>query len=200
VQPTFQVPWERLEKARRDFLAGTQGRDITSRSFLFLCGVKLACSYAAAWHAKHPRAQQPYPCHLLDDGLEMVCQSFFKELLKTVRSRRMSAEIRDIKKLAGYPSDAAEWLALEFSFLRLNEERLPPRIAAWVKNGDCAVNWTRLSFGAGVCSLYDFPDFVLKLRRNRFNFIDRNSKNVTQEVVAIAARFDWDPAWVLPEI
>ncbi len=200
MQPTFQVPWEHLDKARKDFLAVTQGREITSRSFLFLCGVRFACGYSAASEANHPRAQQPYPLHLLDDGLEKACQVFNRELLKAVRSRRTSESIRNAKRCLGYSSIALEWLALQLSFLRLHEEQLPARVAAWIRKGDCAANWTRLSFGAGVHSLCDFPDFLVKLQRNRFNFIDGNSRNVTGEVFPIVTRFDWDPAWILPEV
>src|SRR5215471_19668774 len=86
-QPTFQTPWERLERAKNDLLACGAGNEVTIRPIIFLCGLKLSFSYFKASQTDDLRAQWLSPGHLLDDGLNEAARRALAVLIKIAKSR-----------------------------------------------------------------------------------------------------------------
>ena len=196
MQPTFQVPWERLSTARHDLLTCTRMNEVHTRPILFLCGARFAMSYTAAHLAKDSKAQHFGPDHPLDDGLEQTCCAVFKALMKLARSREWQSVLRQLHVAAS----ETHWVRLKLAFIRISERGLPPRAACWFAKGDPGENWIRVSFGMGAIALYQTDEFIESLLRHRFSFFDCEGSKVTTQVAAIVSRFAWSPKWVLPEI
>jgi hypothetical protein len=87
MQPTFQTPWERLERARDDLLACSAGNEDSIRPILFLCGWKLSFTYFKARQIVDERAQWACAHHLIDDGLDEACRRALAVLIKIAKSR-----------------------------------------------------------------------------------------------------------------
>ena len=195
MQPTFQTPWERLERARDDLLACGAGNETLIRPILFLCGLKLSFTYFKACLTRDERARWASAGHLIDDGLDEACRRALAVLIKIAKSRDLRRSLGEFTK--DVPN--LEELFLTIAFLEL-PNKLPPSVAIWMGRGDDKVNWVRLSFGMGARSLFQENAYISKMMRKPFAFRNQQQQDITQQVRQIIERFTWDPAWVLPEI
>ena len=195
MQPTFQTPWERLERARDDLLACGAGNEESIHPILFLCGLKLSFTYFKACRTGDERARWASAGHLIDDGLDEACRRALAVLIKIAKSRDLR------RRLGEFTKDVSnlEELFLTIAFLEL-PNKLPPSVAIWMGRGDDKVNWVRLSFGMGARSLFQEQAYVSKMMRKPFTFRNQEQQDISQQVRQIIERFTWDPAWVLPEI
>jgi hypothetical protein len=195
MQPTFQVPWERLWAAHVDLLEVIAAEASDIRPILFLCGGKFAVTYAAACLANDVKAKHFGPSHFIDDGLDQTCRAVLKCLMAIIRSREIQLETREFEAC-----HQAEWYKLISAFFRMAKRRLPPSACSWLTRNPTEADWVRVSFGMGAISLIEESEFIISLLRNRFEFLDCFPSDVTPQTVAIIERFAWNSAWVLPEI
>ena len=205
MEPTYQVPWERLAEAYRQLVACKAGNDVMLRPIFFLCGLKFQLTYyEAARGGTDARATHYGAGHTLDDGLDDACRIGLKNLVKITRSRELrNLDQLEVVKARGNP----DWLFLKLAFVVLDDDLSarahgwPATVRRWLRNGEVTTNWIRLSFGMGVRAMWDALPFTLALRRHKpIAFLGDEGLDITSEVRGIVASFEWNADWVVPEV
>ncbi len=196
MQPTYQVPWERLESACAKLRQGVAGDDSAKKllPLLFLCGLHFQHSYYAAGQTGRAEAKQAGAGHLIDDGLDQACERGLKTLMRLSKSRGNFVNDEAFK-----PCLNKEWTALNLAFLDLFKE-LPVTVQRWIEHGDKATNLIRFSFGMGVRSHWFDAPFFASMMRKPFGFANWKGEPCTKQVKEVLDSFTWNPEWVLPEI
>ena len=193
-QPTCQVPWEKIARARDALAQQFTGPDSWRvPPFLFLCGTRFQVSYYQAANAKPSTLEHLGAGHLVDDGLNEACRHALRTLMRIAKSRQMSEEAK------GAPNP--EWFRLELSFLSLFDE-VPQRVKTWLDHGTRETNLARLSFAMGVYSFFgsDSYKFIHAMIKKPFGFSNSEHQPCNAAVKAVLDSFTFDPSWVLPEV
>lgn len=200
MQPTYQVPWEKLESAcvtlRKEIVGdGDFGRLLP---VLFLCGLRFQFSYFVARDSGNTNLRQGGAGHLIDDGLSEACESGLRTLMRFSKSRKLREPMgKDFEKTFVNP----EWLCLTLAFLGLYPA-LHIRVQKWIEHGDRQTNLIRFSFGMGVESLWFSSSnrYVHKLMKQPVCLLDWKGEPCNERVKGVFDSFVWDPDWVLPEV
>jgi hypothetical protein len=178
MNPSFGVPWARLQRAvaRLNELHDERSEAGRVSALLFLCGVKYLLTYREA----NGRRLN----HYVDDGLREAVAQTLPMLMKCC------AEIALPKARHRLPSPIVElhpeFQQLTMAFRDLHGQ-LPRATAHWLGNDD--VNVVRLTFGMGVAARFA-PESHEFIR----HFLDRPPILPTS-ILDVLESFRWHPAW-----
>jgi hypothetical protein len=176
MNPSFGVPWPRLQRAAARLREIPEARDAGRVSaLLFLCGLQYLLTYR--------RATRRRLSHYLDDGLrEAVLQTL--PVLMKCRARSTGEAERERSVLGFQVHPEFRQLTLAFSQLH---QRLPHSSAQWLANDDA--NVIRLTFGMGVAARFapESHEFIRRLLSRPLI--------LPASILDVVESFHWHPAW-----
>jgi hypothetical protein len=178
MNPSFGVPWSRLQRAaaRLNELHDARAEAGRVSALLFLCGLKYLLTYREA----NGRRLN----HYVDDGLREAVAQTLPMLMKCC------AEVAVPRASHRRPSPIVE-LHPEFQQLTLAfcdlHKRLPCATAHWLGNDEA--NVVRLTFGMGVAARFapESHEFILR-------FLD-SPPILPASILDVLESFRWHPAW-----
>jgi hypothetical protein len=178
MNPSFGVPWPRLQRAaaRLSELHDVRAEAGRVSALLFLCGVKYLLTYREANGRRLS--------HYIDDGLREAVAQTLPTLMKCCEEFAVPKTIGQRKAPAGEHHPEFQQLTLAFCELH---KKLPASTVHWL--GDSEVNVVRLTFGMGVAARFA-PESHEFVRR----FLAR-PLILPITILDVLDSFRWHPAW-----
>jgi hypothetical protein len=177
MNPSFGVPWPRLQRAaaRLNELHDARAEAGRVSALLFLCGLRYLITYREANGRRLS--------HYIDDGLREAVALTLPTLMKCCGE---FAVPRAIGRRASMAEPHPEFQQLTQAFCELHKQ-LPGPVAQWLRNDE--VNVVRLTFGTGVAARFA-PESHEFVRR----FLERPLILPTP-ILDVLESFRWHPAW-----
>jgi hypothetical protein len=177
MNPSFGVPWPRLQRAAARLSELHDARAEAGRvsALLFLCGLRYLVTYREASGRRLS--------HYIDDGLREAVEDTLPALMKCCGQFAVPRTVGRRSSMVE-PHSAFQRLTLAFSELH---EHLPHAAKHWLQDDDEKV--VRLTFGMGVTSRFA-PESHAFVRA----FLDR-PLILPAPVLDVLESFHWHPAW-----
>jgi hypothetical protein len=181
MQPSFGVPWPRLQRAaaRLNELHASPHEGGRVHALLFLCGVQYLVTYR--------RATRRRLSHYLDDGLREAVDHTLPVLMR--RCVELNSHIKVGKRASRHSCHGhLDTLARAFEKLR---RRLPASTTRWLVGPASEANFLRLTFGMGVVARFapDAHTFTRDLLEEPLE--------LSIPVLDVVESFHWHPEWSL---
>lgn len=177
MNPSFGVPWPRLQRAaaRLNELHDARAEAGRVSALLFLCGLRYLVTYREANGRRLS--------HYVDDGLREAVAQTLPALMKCCGQ---FAFPRAVGRRSSMVQPRSEFQQLSLGFCELHKH-LPLAAEHWLRDDD--VNVVRLTFGMGVVARFD-PESHEFVR----SFLDRPLILPTP-ILDVLESFRWHPTW-----
>lgn len=179
MQPSYGVPWPRLQRAAARFseLYAAPREANRVHALLFLCGLKYLLTYR--------QANGRRLSHYLDDGLREAVEHTLPFVMRRSKASARAPECKP-RLLPRRANVHFEKLVAGFTDL---PRRLPASTARWLVGSEA--NFLRLTFGMGVAARFgaESHQFTREMLAEPFDF--------PRPVLDVVESFHWHPEWSL---